>query len=723
MRPEGLFMRRIASRAALWVSPLALSLASSLFLLQCTTSSQTRHPSGAVLDSSGYLYDPSDRSCDGFPRLQVETMPGTCLGLVLPQKRAASSEKPWRFPRTLLQIPNSRDFLAVDMGGWALGRGGIYLLRAGTNGVYENVLLKSGLNMPHALRLGPGGFIYLGETDKISRFRFESGKIRDWQEVVPSLVKFKGYMHPLVQIAFDPRNDDMYINAGSPSDRCIVKDRGTYQDCPEDSESGLGAIYRVPGERLRNLPPGGVKQYEVAAKGLRNSMAMVVHPSGWLVQGENGRDFPELEEPYEEINAINLAENKRGMHYGWPYCNDFHYTSPEWKFPENARSPLRSRFTAPVDCSNREAQVAGEYQPPHALMPPHVAPLHFDYYPASGQLAPLLAGKLVASWHGYQPSGHRLVAYKVDARGLPITQPVAGNETYAFNLKGACPTRKAFRPQGGLDRFARYEEVISGWNDIKGVRPKGAPVAFTVADDGSLWIAEDKNRTIVRLARSERALASHCEATPNGPTIDPRIELLAWRAEIEKSQTRKAGYEHVRDKIVRKYCNSCHGGFADDSIAKDRYSELDFLMKNDHFVIPGNAPSSKIWQALARTGEVPAMPPSDIAFPEGPAAEALLQPVREWIESLPSDLTTSGIRKTAMKAGRRVRNGPGVKFKECGALVSGDIVYVDPRASSQVKRDGWMWSPVYLVPGDSRLFSETCAFPADGVHWIATTKL
>ena len=309
-----------------------LSLA-SLLLLQCSsTNIDSRHPSGMVLDTSGYLYDPSDKSCDGFPRLQVQTMPGTCLGMVLPQKRAVSDTKPWRFPRTLLQVAGTKDFLAIDMGGWAQNRGALYLLKQNSSGTFENILLKDGLNMPHALRAGPDGFIYVGETDKVVRFHFQDGKVRDWQVVVAPLLKYKGYMHPLVQLAFHPVNGDLYINAGSGSDHCIVKERGSYSYCPEDTESGLGAIYRVPAAKLANVPVGGIKQYEISAQGLRNSMAMVIHPSGMLLQGENGRDFPQLEEPYEELNAIDLDDTARGKHYGWPYCNDFHSVSPEWKF-------------------------------------------------------------------------------------------------------------------------------------------------------------------------------------------------------------------------------------------------------------------------------------------------------------------------------------------------------------------------------------------------------
>jgi hypothetical protein len=65
-------MYRIAMTAA---TVLSLNLAA------CTSPSPAPErevaASRKVLDTSGYLYDPTDRSCDGFPRLQVETMPGT----------------------------------------------------------------------------------------------------------------------------------------------------------------------------------------------------------------------------------------------------------------------------------------------------------------------------------------------------------------------------------------------------------------------------------------------------------------------------------------------------------------------------------------------------------------------------------------------------------------------------------------------------------------------
>jgi len=76
--------------------------------------------------------------------------------------------------------------------------------------------------------------------------------------------------------------------------------------------------------------------FTVTARGLRNSMALAVHPrSNALVQAENSRDAihrhaasleaVEVDLPHEELNVIVA-----GAHYGWPYCHDNGTPNPEY---------------------------------------------------------------------------------------------------------------------------------------------------------------------------------------------------------------------------------------------------------------------------------------------------------------------------------------------------------------------------------------------------------
>jgi glucose/arabinose dehydrogenase len=700
----------------------------SALLIQCSTFTNTpfKGPqsrltasSKMVLDKSGYIYDPQDKSCDGYPRVKVETMPGTCLGLVLPRDRALdpATQKGFIKPRTIVQIPKTNQFFVVDMGGWNPKNGRLFLLKPGKTGNYEIQLLKFALDNPHGLAMGPDGFYYIGEKTQISKFHFVNGQVTDWQTVIGNIPRKEGYMHPLSQFTFDPRNGDLYINSGSPSDHCVVQGTGAYKSCPEEAAQGNGAIYRIPGDQLKHLPAGGIRYFEVAASGLRNSMAMAISPQGFLIQGENSRDFPELEEPYEEMNLIDL-DNMRGLHYGWPYCYDFHATSPEWLFPENKSLPIHKQFRKPIDCAVTEPKGPGDYQAPLALMPPHVSPLHMAYY-RGNLFRDLFGGKLLVTWHGYQPTGHRLVAYPVDDRGVPVTKPADKTAVFNFNQPGACPAKKLYAPHGGMDRQAPYEEVISKWNEVKNVRPKGAPVAFTEAEDGSLWIVEDReNRTILRLARTESANYQESCNKDASTAIDPNIELLAWRSMIKANPVLDQGYKQVQTELIQKYCLGCHGNLEADDIAKDRFSNLDFLVKNE-WILPNNLERSKMYGAIARVEGYTPMPPVDKPqFYGTPEGERLNKIVSQWIQSIPTDIESTYARFT-MADKRNVRAAPGTTAKVCGQLMAGDIVYIDPRPSMIVNASNIKWSRVYLVPSHSRLFKGTCPAPEDGVYYVS----
>jgi glucose/arabinose dehydrogenase len=104
---------------------------------------------------------------------------------------------------------------------------------------------------------------------------------------------------------------------------------------------------------------------------------------------------------------------------------------------------------------------------------------------------PRLRGRLLVSLHGYRGVGARIMAYEVDARGLPVIRP---RSTYAL-FRGASAIRHRFpaRGQTGLD-------LTPSWNAVAGVRPFGRPVGLSVAADGAIWVADDRNGTIIRIA-------------------------------------------------------------------------------------------------------------------------------------------------------------------------------------------------------------------------------
>jgi glucose/arabinose dehydrogenase len=206
------------------------------------------------------------------------------------------------------------------------------------------------------------------------------------------------------------------------------------------------------------------------ARGLRNSLALVRHPSGALFQGENSIDIDDPDFPYDEINQL-----KPGGDYGWPYCVNAADRAPAW------------RGGSPLDCKS-PAHTA-----PVLLLPPHGAPLAMLYY--HGPMFPELEGRLLVTLHGYRATGSRIVAYAVDAAGAPVASKKARYGVY--NRKGPRAIRRPFREGPAADGLI----LTPGWDARRGLRPDGAPVGFTVADDGALWVAEDRNGTILRFAR------------------------------------------------------------------------------------------------------------------------------------------------------------------------------------------------------------------------------
>ena len=692
---------------------------------------------------SGYLFDPNDTSCDGFPMLQVQTMKGTCLGMVLSRESAKDTEADRDFikPRTIVQLKNSNSFLVADMGGWKPRNGRLFLLKRRMKSEnyprsndylknpYEVKILKFGMDTPHGLAAGPNGFYYIGEKDRISRFKVIDNKVAAWETIVRGLPSYEGHMHPLTQFVFDPQSQDLYINSGAPSDHCFLEGTGDYKSCPESEKDGMGAIYKIPHEALSSLPISHLKKEWLVARGLRNSMAMAIHPSGFLIQGENGRDFPEFEEPYEEINVINLAktrdDNGKVKHYGWPYCYNYRATSPEWDFegPNNYAS-IKKRFKKPAECNENLWHRDGIYQEPHALMPPHVAPLHADYYSeanAKSSKGLNLKNKIIFSWHGHQPTGNRLVAYSHDSQGLPIVE-THSKATFKVDEEGGCPRVNTFSPHGGMLRNAPYEEIISGWNKIEGVRPEGAPVGFTIAEDGSIWIVEDRsNRSILRLAKYDGVGHSDNCSQSEEEYNDPKVKLLIWRDYLMSDQGQMKRFNQISNELINVSCLGCHGNFKVDDIDESELSTLDFLIKSE-MIVPQNKNESRFYGAIAQTESFTPMPPASSGPLRGTVkGDELISLVGDWISRMPKKINQRSKKiRIVSRSKRNVRNVPNLSSSTvCGIVQNGDVLYTDARKSEIVKKDGYIWVKLYLVPGHTRLNKDACESPDNGVYYLA----
>jgi len=423
---------------------------------------------GSAAATTNHTYHTGAATCDGWPRAPIGMAAGYCAGIVVSPPPGAFSARQIRMPRTLLPLPSGRDWIVVDMGGWDISRGAVFRLNAEGGKPPRLTRLLSGLAMPHGLARGPDGKIYIGEMSRI--FRFDPNAADPAATIEPVVTglpdnRLHPNRHPLSYFIFDA-NGDLLVNVGAPSDQCA-----TSVNTPNGTSFCLeseGAEKTAGVRRYAYLGHGTwSRDFTMFARGLRNSLALARHASGTILQAENSIDFPSAHSPFEELNVL-----RNGAHYGWPYCYDMDKAAPAWA------------HTGAMDCRS------AAHEKPARLLPPHAAPLSMLYY--DGAMFPQLRGRLLMTWHGYRPTGARVVAFTVDAKGIPVFTRHARYAEYSTG--GTVNTRSYPGPAS--------EPLIltPHWDKRAGLRPMGTPVGLAVAEDGAIWVAEDKNATILRIA-------------------------------------------------------------------------------------------------------------------------------------------------------------------------------------------------------------------------------
>jgi glucose/arabinose dehydrogenase len=412
------------------------------------------------------VYADTGQTCDGWPRASIGMAKGYCAGIVVaPSENFAT--RTLRMPRTLLPLPGGKDFLVTDIVKWDGPGGKVFRLTAVRGQPATLTPVLNDLYMPHEIVRGPDGKVYVNEIGRL--FRFDP-TATDPQSTIETVIaglpdtRIHFNLHPLSSFMFDA-NKDLLVAVGAPTDQCAKNGIPDGTDfCAESEEGALIRRYAYQG--------GGkyAPNFTIMAQGLRNSVAMARHSSGTLLQAENNVDFPPADSPFEELNVL-----RQGAHYGWPYCIEMESTAPLW-----AQAHV-------MDCSGPA------HTKPVRLLPPHSAPLSMLYY--DGAMFPKLRGKLLISLHGYRPAGARIAAFTVDRHGIPLLTPNARYDAYA----GPDSDDTVSLPYAGP---ASEPLVLTpGWNNVNASHPMGAPLGLAVAQDGAIWVVEDRNATILRIAR------------------------------------------------------------------------------------------------------------------------------------------------------------------------------------------------------------------------------
>ncbi len=351
-------------------------------------------------------------TCAGFPRVALQSTPGSCVGLVAAHLG---------FVRGV--AVKGHDIYIADMGGWVPGKG--RLLRIGQDGHGAVQVLLTGLDEPNAVALTPDGGLYMSVLGRIVHVDVAASPpvLRDVLTGLPDTGR-----HPLSALVVAP-DGSLYINVGSATDNCKAAGTATAPlPCPETAGAlPRAAIYHVMPRADATLV---WRDTQPVAFGLRNSMGLAILPGGQLVAAVNARDFINLANPKlsdEDLPHDTLDVIRPGADYGWPYCYDDNVAAPEY---------------AGFDCAVK--------QKPDILLPPHSAPLGLLVY--QGAALPALRGMLLVPLHGYRKAGHRLMALRITAQGVagPLVPVVWGWDAAPGAHPQGTPLGLAELPDGSV---------------------------------------------------------------------------------------------------------------------------------------------------------------------------------------------------------------------------------------------------------------------------------
>ena len=227
----------------------------------------------------------------------------------------------------------------------------------------------SGLStLPHGLAFN-GGYLYLAEENRVSRYPYTGSGTLGAREVIVESIPAGGHVSRTV--GFGP-SGKMYVSVGSSCNVC------------EEADPRRAAI-------VEYNPDGSGER--VFAEGIRNAVGLVFHPvTGQMWATENGRDLLGDDLPPDEINIV-----REGRNYGWPFC--YGKRIPDLEFNNQST------------CTTTEESV-------HDLQA-HSAPLGLRFID-SPQFPEEWQGDLLVAYHGSwnrsEPTGYKVVRLNVEGR-------------------------------------------------------------------------------------------------------------------------------------------------------------------------------------------------------------------------------------------------------------------------------------------------------------------
>ncbi|MFN8674108.1 MAG: PQQ-dependent sugar dehydrogenase [Candidatus Sericytochromatia bacterium] len=209
-----------------------------------------------------------------------------------------------------------------------------------------------------------GNDLYVAEVDKISKYENieKNLAIPPKPQTIYTGLNSNTH-HGYRYIKFSPEGK-LYISIGVPCNIC------------EPKEEKLGTISRINDDG---------SNFEIYAKGIRNSMGFDWSNKKELWFTDNGRDMLGDDLPPEEINRAT----QKGQNFGYPYCHSGYISDPE--------------FGKKHSCN--------EFKKPEIKLNAHVAPLGLTFYKGNKFSTKYNNQIFIAehgSWNRSSPIGYRI---------------------------------------------------------------------------------------------------------------------------------------------------------------------------------------------------------------------------------------------------------------------------------------------------------------------------
>lgn len=279
-------------------------------------------------------------------------------------------------PRLLRVAPNGDLFLAES------GSGKIKVFRGvGADGKPQQIsVFAEGLHQPFGIAFYPAGpnpqWIYIGETDAVSRFPYQSGDLKargEKQQLadLPGGGRLRGGGHWTRDVIFSKDGTKMFASVGSHSN---VDDADTH---PEE-------FHRA--DVLQFTPEG--KFVKVYAWGLRNCVGEAINP----VTGELWCSTNERDGLGNNLVPDYVTHVQEGGFYGWP-----------WWYMGGHQDPRHV---------GKHPELQAKVLTPDVLVNPHFASLELMFYTGSQFPAEFKGDGFACehgSWNRAQRSGYEVI--------------------------------------------------------------------------------------------------------------------------------------------------------------------------------------------------------------------------------------------------------------------------------------------------------------------------